>query len=105
MKKVGIVSVAAILMLGFSSCNKNNGCGGMAEKATVENYTGSDSCEVVFRLDEDGTKLEPTNLASFPSLNYEHGDLVWIRYKKVSGASTCQLGDIVRINAVCHRDY
>ena len=97
--------VAAVLVLGFSSCNKNNGCGASAEKAIVENYTGSDSCEVVFRLEENGEKIEPTNLASFPGLNYENGDLVWVRYKKVSGASTCQLGDIVKLKAVCHRDY
>ena len=105
MKIVGILSAAVIVVMGISSCNKNNGCGTWAEKATVENYEGSDTCGVVFRIDESGDKLEPTNLASFPGLKYEHGDLVWVRYKKVSGSSTCGLGEVVKLKDVCHRDY
>jgi len=95
----------AIVVVGFSSCKKNNQCSAWAEKAVVENYIGSDSCEIIFRLEESGDKIDPTNLSSFPSLTYGNGDLVWISWKKVSGTSLCGLGDVVKIKCVSDRPF
>jgi len=103
MKAKYIFGILAISTLTFAACNKNNGCS-RSEKAVVKDFTASDSCGIVFQL-EDGTKLEPTNLAEFAGLEYNHGDLVWISYKPASGASTCGLGEIVEIRCVSEREY
>lgn len=103
MKAKYILGILAISTLTFASCKKNNGCYN-SEKAKVRDFTSTDSCSIVFEL-EDGTKLEPTNLAEFASLDYNEGDLVWLSYKPASGASTCGLGDIVEIKCVSEREY
>ncbi len=100
----GTLFIAAI---SFTSCNKHNGCS-FSEKAWVRDFsdtgTETDTCGIVFEL-EDGTKLEPTNLAEFSGMDFEEGKLVWISYKEASGASTCGIGDIVKIRCVVDREY
>jgi len=103
MKAKYILGILAISTLTFASCKKNNGCS-LSEKAIVKDFTDTDTCGIVFQL-EDGTKLEPTNLAEFAGLEYNHGDLVWISYKPASGASTCGIGEIVEIRCVSEREY
>ena len=105
-KSLVIIGIAGIFTV-FGSCKRHEGCN-FSEKAWVEDYSlpGSDddTCGVVFRL-EDGVKLEPINLPSFPHLNYNEGDLVWISWKETEGVSTCGLGPIVKIRCVEARPY
>lgn len=101
MKAKHIFGILALGALTFTACNKNNGCS-RSEKAIVYDLSDSDSCGIVFRL-EDGTYLEATNLNEFQA--WEDGDLVWISHKETAGASTCGLGEIVRIRCVVPRDF
>ena len=105
MKTRLIFALLFIASLSFTSCKKNNGCA-RSEKAWVVDYSYTDTCGIVFKL-EDGTKLEPTNLAKFQGggLEFLDGDLVWLSYKEADGASTCGLGDIVEIRCVSEREY
>lgn len=97
----GLIFLAAIT---FTSCDKHNGCS-RSEKAWVRDFSESDSCGIVFQL-EDGTKLEPINLAEFSgAVEYEEGALVWLSWKETDGASTCGLGEIVRIRCIAEREY
>jgi hypothetical protein len=104
MKTKYIIGALAISALVVASCGKDSGGCFKGEKAVVKDFTDSDSCGIVFQL-EDGTKLEPTNLAEFKGIEYTHGALVWISYKPASGASTCGIGDIVEIKCVAEREY
>ncbi|MCB9222664.1 MAG: hypothetical protein R2780_12375 [Crocinitomicaceae bacterium] len=104
MKKLLLVGIVSTAVLSLTACNKNNGCPNSSEKATIRDFTDSDSCGILFQL-EDGTKLEATNLSEFPAINYEEGQLVWVKYKPASGASTCGLGEIVRLKCVSEREY
>lgn len=104
MKAKYVVGILAVFALTFVACKKNNGCS-RSEKAVVKDFSASDTCGIVFQLVEDGTKLEPTNLAEHGGMEYNHGDLVWISWKKTSGASTCGLGEIVEIRCVSEREY
>ncbi|MCG8576886.1 MAG: hypothetical protein MI810_18540 [Flavobacteriales bacterium] len=105
MRIAGIIGMFAVVVIAFSSCKRNNGCS-WSEKAIVEDWSeGNDTCGIVFRLVESGEKVEPTNLASFSNLTYEHGDLVWLSHKKVSGASTCGLGEVVKIRCIAEREF
>ena len=88
----------------FLACNKNNGCPNNSEKAVIQDYTDSDSCDYIFRL-EDGTKLEPTNRSEFPNINYEDGQLIWLKYKEASGASICGQGEIIEIKCISEREF
>lgn len=97
----GILTIGAISALSFTACKKNNGCA-RSEKGWVVDLSDSDTCGIVFRL-EDNTYLEATNLNEFQQ--FEDGDLVWISYKETAGASTCDLGEIVRIRCVVPRDF
>lgn len=97
----GISTILAITVLTFTACKKNNGCA-RSEKAQVLDLSDSDSCGIVFRLD-DNTYLEATNLNEFQK--FKNGDLVWISYKETAGASTCDLGEIVKIKCVVPRDF
>ena len=101
--KIIIVGLLGLFSLSLVACKKNNGCA-RSEKAWVKDFSNSDTCGIVFQL-EDGTKLEPTNLAEFAGMEYENGDLVWISYKPTSGASTCGIGEIVKIRCVSEREY
>jgi len=103
MKAKFIFGILAVATLTFASCKKNNGCS-FSEKAVVKDFSYTDSCGIVFQL-EDGTKLEPTNLAEHSGMEYKSGDLVWLSYKPASGASTCGLGEIVEIRCVSKREY
>jgi hypothetical protein len=104
MKKLLLVGFVAGSVLSFTACNKNNGCPNSSEKARVRDFTDSDTCGFLFEL-ENGTKLEPTNISEFPLINYEEGQLVWVKYKPASGASTCGLGEIVKLKCVSEREY
>jgi hypothetical protein len=103
MKAKYLIGILAVSALAFGACKKNNGCS-RSEKAVVKDFSDSDTCGIVFQL-EDGSKLEPTNLAEFAGLEYNHGDLVWISWKEASGASTCGIGEIVEIRCVSEREY
>ena len=94
-------SILALATIAFSACNKNNGCA-RSEKATVLDFSDSDTCGLVFRL-EDGTYLEATNLNEFQA--WEAGDLVWISHKETAGASTCGLGEVIQIRCVVAREF
>jgi len=97
----GALSLSALLI---TSCGKDTGgCVG-GEKAVVKDFTDSDTCGIVFQL-EDGTKLEPTNLAEFSGMTFENGDLLWVSYKDASGASTCGIGEIVKMKCINTREY
>ena len=104
MKKLLLVSVVSIAALGMTACNKKNGCPNNSEKAVVRDFSDTDTCGIVFQL-EDGTKIEPTNRSEFPSINYQEGQLIWVKYKPASGASTCGLGDIVKLKCISEREY
>jgi hypothetical protein len=104
MKKVLLVGFVFGTVLSFTACNKNNGCPNNSEKARVRDFSETDTCGIVFEL-EDGTKLEPTNMSEFPTINYEEGQLIWVKYKPASGASTCGIGDIVTLKCVSEREY
>jgi hypothetical protein len=99
-----IFGILAVSALSFTSCGKKTGGCFKGEKAVVKDFTDSDSCGIVFQL-EDGTKLEPTNLSNFQGIDYSHGSLVWVSYKPASGASTCGLGEIVELKCVSEREY
>lgn len=101
MKVKLFVGILSLLAISFVACNKNNGCS-RSEKAIVFDLSDADTCGIVFQL-EDGSYLEATNLNEFQT--WEDGDLVWISYKKTSGASTCGLGEIVRIRCVVPREF
>ncbi len=96
-----LFGILALVTLAFTSCNKNNGCS-RSEKAIVHDFSDSDTCGIVFELD-DGTYLEATNLNEFQA--WEDEDLVWISHKETAGASTCELGEIVKIRCVVPRDF
>lgn len=104
MKKLLLIGLVSTAILSITSCEKKNGCPHNSEKAMVRDFTDSDSCGIVFQL-EDGTKLEPTNLSEYQFINYEEGQLIWVKYKPAAGASTCGLGDIVRLTCVSEREY
>lgn len=99
-----ILGLMALSVIAFGSCGKNTGGCRKGEKAWVEDYSDSDTCGIVFKL-EDGTKLEATNLAEFSNMQFEHGDLLWVSYKETSGASTCGLGEIVEMKCIAERPY
>ena len=103
MKTKLILGTLFIALISFTSCKKNNGCS-KSEKAWVRDFSETDTCGIVFQL-EDGTKLEPVNLAEFSTMTFEEGDLIWLSYKDASGASTCGIGDIVEIRCVSEREY
>ncbi len=106
MKKF-ITITGLFVVVAFASCKRHEGCN-FSEKGWVRDYslpgTDDDTCGIVFEL-EDGTKLEPNNLPSFPHLDYNEGDLVWISYKEAGGVSTCGIGPIVKIRCVEERPY
>lgn len=104
MKMRYILGVVSVAVLAFASCGKKTGGCYKGEKAVVKDFSESDTCGIVFQL-EDGTKLEATNLAEFPGIDYSHGSLVWVSYKPASGASTCGIGEIVELRCVSERDY
>lgn len=103
MRKTFLFAAFIAGALSFTACNKHNGCS-RSEKAWVRDFT-NDTCGIVFEL-EDGTKLEPTNLAEFQNqLEFTEGALIWLSYKDVDGASTCGLGEIIEIRCVAEREY
>jgi hypothetical protein len=104
MKKGIFIGVLALATLTFTACNKNNGCPNSSVKAVVWDLD-NDSCGVVFQLVEDNSFVEATNRSEFPGLAYDNGQLIWLKYKKTSGASTCGLGEIVRINCISEREF
>ncbi|MBI3136768.1 MAG: hypothetical protein HYZ14_18990 [Bacteroidetes bacterium] len=104
MKMKYLFGALAISALVFASCGKKTGGCYKGEKAVVKDFSDSDTCGIVFQL-EDGTKLEPTNLAEFKGIDYTNGSLVWVSYKPASGASTCGIGEIVELRCVSERDY
>ncbi|MEX1002084.1 MAG: hypothetical protein WDZ35_08210 [Crocinitomicaceae bacterium] len=104
MKKLLFAGVVGAVMISVSSCNKNNGCPNNSEKAFVRDYTDSDTCGILFQL-EDGTKLEPINRSEFPNINYEDGQLIWLKHKEASGASICGMGEIIEIKCVSEREF
>src|SRR5690606_3024005 len=103
MRKLFILGLVGLGLFGLAACNKNNGCPNNSEKGKIRDFT-SDSCTFLIQL-EDGTKLEPTNLSEYPYVNLEEGQLVWVKYKPASGASTCGLGDIVRLKCLSEREF
>jgi hypothetical protein len=98
---LGALAVSVLLI---ASCGKKTGGCYKGEKAWVKDFTDSDTCGILFQL-EDGTKLEPINLSEFSGMEFNHGDLVWISYKPASGASLCGMGDIVEIKCLAEREY
>lgn len=104
MKTKFVLGIFAVAVLAFASCGKKTGGCYKGEKAVVTDYSESDTCGVVFTL-EDGTVLEATNLAEFKGIEYNTGTLVWISYKETSGASTCGMGEIVEIRCISKREY
>ena len=104
MKKLLIIGVMVSAAVAITGCNKNNGCPNNSEKATIVDSTANDSCGILIKL-SDGTKLEPTNLSEYPFVNLEQGQLVWVKYKEAAGASTCGLGDIVKLKCLSEREF
>ncbi|MBD3637306.1 MAG: hypothetical protein HUJ25_08145 [Crocinitomicaceae bacterium] len=104
MKKLFVIGVMATALVSVTACNKNNGCPNNSEKAKIRDFTDSDSCNYVIQL-EDGTKLEPNNISEYQNVNLEEGQLVWVKYKEASGASTCGMGDIVTIKCLSEREF
>lgn len=104
MKASYIFAAFAFSALLIASCGKNTGGCYKGEKAKIRDFSASDSCGIVIQL-EDGTKLEPTNLAEFKGIEYTEGKLIWVSYKPASGASTCGLGEIVEIKCIAERPY
>lgn len=105
MKKYILGALLALTVIPFLACEKKNGCPYNSEKATILDFSeASDTCGIVFEL-EDGTKLEAMNRNEFPSVDYTNGNWIWIKYKKTSGASTCGLGDIIRISCISDREF
>lgn len=105
MKKLFIAGIFFAAFFTVSSCNKKNGCPNSSERARIRDFT-SDSCTYIIQLDDDGTKLEATNLSEYPYIPMEEGQLVWVKFKPTSGASACGLGDsIVRIKCMSEREF
>lgn len=103
MKKYLILGSLLAGVFSFTACNKNNGCPNSSVKATVRDFD-NDTCGILFQL-EDGTKIEPNNLSEFQTIEYEEGMWVWVKYKPASGASLCDLGDIVKLQCVSEREF
>jgi hypothetical protein len=101
MKAKYLLGLLVMTTISIAACKKNNGCS-RSEKAWVVDLSDSDTCGIVFRL-EDNEYLEATNLSEFKE--YGDGDLVWISYKSTSGASTCDLGEIVKIRCLSDREF
>lgn len=94
-----ILILASILLL--SACNKNI-CADSV-KAELKNLTSLDGCGYVLEL-ENGTKLEPLNLANFIT-DLEDGKKVWVTYHLSTSliATTCMVGDIIEIDCIIER--
>lgn len=108
--KKSLLALTGLFIIATSvvSCKRHNGCN-WSEEGTIRDYSNPtdiehDTCGIVIEL-EDKTKLEPTNLASFPDLEYNDGDLVWVSYKETDGASTCGIGKIVKLRCIVHRNF
>lgn len=99
-----IFGILLLSGIALTSCGKKTGGCYKGEKAWVKDFSDSDTCGILFKL-EDGTYLEPTNLIEFPGINYTEGQLVWVSYKETSGASLCGLGEIVELKCVTEREY
>ena len=99
MKKILIFGAIFTSILATTACTKNNGCPNSSNKAIVRDFSDIDTCGIVFEL-EDGSKVEPMNLSEWQAFEFVDEQLVWLKFKKVPGQSTCQLGDVVRINCV-----
>lgn len=70
--------------------------------AELRNFTGNDGCGWIITL-EEGTNLEPTNLAEF-DIVLEEGKKVSIRYKQSKqGQSICMIGDVIDIECINER--
>lgn len=106
MKKLFVIGAIAAGFMAVSSCNKNNGCPNSSEKARIRDFTDSVSCGWIIQLDEDGTKLQPTNISEYQFINLEEGQLVWIKYKETAGASMCDLNQtVVEIKCMSEREF
>lgn len=88
----------------IASCGKDTGGCAKGEKAWVKDYSESDTCGIVFEL-EDGTELEATNLSEYINFGFTHDKKIWISYKEASGASLCGRGEIVEIKCLAEREY
>ncbi len=104
MKKYILGTLVIGAVMSFAACEKKNGCPHNSDKATIRDFSEADTCGIVFEL-EDGSKLEAMNRNEFPAMEYEDGKWIWIKYKKTSGASTCGLGDIIRITCISDREF
>jgi hypothetical protein len=104
MKKTLLLGAIFTSILAITSCTKNNGCPNSSDKAIVRDFTSIDTCGIVFEL-EDGSKVEPMNLSEWQAFEFVDDQLVWLKFKNVSGQSTCQLGDVVRIQCVSEREF
>ena len=64
MKKYFAVSLITLALVSFTACNKRNGCPNNSEKVIVRDFSESDSCGMVFEL-EDGDGSEDSRASSF----------------------------------------
>ena len=104
LKNTAFISFMALLILCCTSCfllpgdryHPSSAYTENAEKATVINYT-VDGCSWLLIL-EDGTKLQPVNLApEFQKNNLK----VWITYELKKGAnSICMTGKMVTLASI-----
>jgi hypothetical protein len=109
-----LLSCMAIPFLFITSCNHHEASPHCQISATVKDFSGIGGCGFVFVLD-DGTKLEPyrvmmcgtpplpKEVTDDPLFNFQFADgkRVKINYEKMEGmASTCMVGDIVKITCI-----
>ena len=86
--------------LTFISCHKDCNCKNSVD-GELKNFTGLDGCGWVIVLD-DGSKLEPTNLASF-NVPLVDGQKISVSYHEIQAASICMVGKMVEIECLCER--
>ena len=91
--------IFALLLL-TTSCIKQACSSGV--KATMKDSTGLDGCGYIIEL-EDGTRLEPINLATF---DFQPKDWQKLRvtYEVVANSgSICMVGELVEITCITER--
>lgn len=94
--KTRTLTLLPVLFYGLISCTKPNTCAS-GHTALLEDWTGFDGCGYVFILD-DGSKLEPLNLATFAPL--QTGLTYCITFDTVAAASICMVGQTVQITGM-----
>lgn len=93
--------ISLSLLLGLGSCKKTYYCDEPlecdGELMRLEDYTGLDGCGFVFV--KDNQAYEPTNL-HLMDVALEEGELYYVTYDTVAGASICMVGPLIEIGCI-----